>query len=67
MTNGFGNHYSNKVREMKVLVTGVGGQLGHDVIKELEKSEFDIPVKPILRIATNKDVANHQKNLKDIF
>ena len=41
MTNGFGNHYSNKVREMKVLVTGVGGQLGHDVIKELEKRNFD--------------------------
>mgnify|MGYP006369753445 CR=1 FL=1 len=26
---------------MKVLVTGVGGQLGYDVIKELEKRNID--------------------------
>ena len=30
-----GGEKERKLCEMKVLVTGVGGQLGHDVVKEL--------------------------------
>jgi len=56
-----------QINDTVIVETEKGLQYGYVVteIKELEKSEFDIPVKPILRIATNKDVANHQKNLKD--
>ena len=52
MTNGFGDRWLMWRYKMKFLVTGVGGQLGYDVIKELkkrniecigvDKAEFDI-------------------------
>ena len=31
--------------------------------KELEQNEFDIPLKPIVRIADKKDISIHQKNI----
>ena len=50
-----------------IVETEKGLQYGYVMteIKELEQSEFDIPLKPIVRIADKKDNSTHQKNLRD--
>ena len=57
---------------MKVLVTGVGGQLGYDVMKELEKRGYeaygsDLQESSIFRNYVQLDLTNEENVLKTIL
>jgi len=57
-----------KVNDNVVVETVRGIELGTVIegIKEIDDSEVISTLKPVIRIATEKDVQNHQKNQKDI-
>lgn len=59
--------YGLEINDNVIVETEKGLQYGYVMteIKELEKTEFDIPLKPVIRIATKKDTATHQKNVSD--
>ena len=48
---------------MKVLVTGVNGQLGYDVVLELKKRQFEV----IETDRNNMDITNRENVEKFIF
>ena len=55
------------INDTVIVETEKGLQYGYVIneIKELEAPEFDIPLKPVIRIATKKDNTNYLKNIKD--
>lgn len=56
-----------QINDNVIVETEKGLQFGYVMTetKELEQNEFDIPLKPIVRIADKKDISIHQKNIKD--
>ena len=50
-----------------VVETERGLQYGYVVaeVKEISENEFNIPLKPVIRFATKKDLQNHNKNIED--
>lgn len=55
------------INDNVIVETEKGLQYGYVMseIKELESTEFDMPLKPVIRIATKKDDTNYSKNIKD--